>query len=173
MGKLSNKPSKILLQALQDLEAVEKIKGVKINMSDWVVGKFDANSNACEVCHAGATMINRLGCSINDSHSPYDIRFDQATQSKLQFINYVREGQISEGLRDLNLGGVITYKQLTSVLKNFEVEGVQDIQDDYSYGDPERVNVPLKVREYKGVKAKRQYKEYILLVAGILKAEGL
>lgn len=49
----------LLSLALDDLEQTERKPGFRIVMNDWIVV---ADDGVCEVCLAGAMLVNRLGC---------------------------------------------------------------------------------------------------------------
>lgn len=96
--KLSDKPSELILQALEDLEWVEaQPEKYVIDMSEWhlpVGGK-------CEVCMAGSIMARRLG--IHHDESVTACSFPLNTGNKLNAINELRLGNISGAFECLEL----------------------------------------------------------------------
>lgn len=98
---LSDYPSEAILQALEDLEWVEKTSGFGVKMEDWIDVAKDGST--CEVCQAGAVMIRRyakikkFGTGI---HSPRYVMgenpfgYDVVTSNQVRSFDYLREGQI-------------------------------------------------------------------------------
>ena len=84
---LPDLPSQLIRRALEDMEAVEKLPNYRINTGVW----HEPNGEVCEVCVAGATMVQE--------GIPFDAEiwvheFDFNTQKKLHAIDCLREGDI-------------------------------------------------------------------------------
>jgi hypothetical protein len=155
--KLSNVPSEILTQALHDLAVVEKRKGFKIYMNDWMTK--DTNKGICEVCLAGAVMVNTLGVNSPESgkldyfkantptYKPLvsqliithngDTDGDKLT-TKLRFLNDMREGNYEEGFDRLARAEVITKdtaKELGTLLGSYYPDCDEQDFSDYDNKD--------------------------------------
>lgn len=168
---LPNKPSKLLKVALRDLIKVESMPKYKIDMNEWMK---KVNGDPCQVCHAGAVMACTLNTQPKYTHndhrgkgvyksSPGD--FDNQTDTKLSFINCVREGNLVNGLSALHYGDVISTEDYERVKLS--------IGEDYDYDKSKRTTgIPTVVSDYKR-KHREDYKNYIQAVIGILRAEGL
>jgi len=85
-------PHLLIRQALADM-AVQREKGVKIHMDDWVVFDDDVNK-VCSVCMAGAVMEQSLG---GGWISPASTK-DPATSHKLRALDCFRQGSVLQGL---------------------------------------------------------------------------
>ena len=84
--KLPNKPSELLMLALEDMEK-SLDKGYEIRMSNWVEPK-------CSVCMAGAIMLNTLNVLDEEAYFPDPEIFDQNTRDKLYAINAFKKGKL-------------------------------------------------------------------------------
>lgn len=82
------KPSELILMALEDLEAVEKNPAYQVNMGEWHI-KFGENS-PCKVCFAGSVMASRLEVSLDSEVDPSD--FPSPWAEMLRALNCLRVG---------------------------------------------------------------------------------
>jgi hypothetical protein len=97
---LPDKPSELILLALEDLEKTEKDYRYKIDM-DVYHDRLDGDGLICSVCLAGAVMAQRL--------HPGDVDrclmpgyFDVKTRNKLYALNSFRQGCVHDGLWNMN-----------------------------------------------------------------------
>lgn len=97
--KLPNKPSELILLALQDLAKARRDKKYYVDMATWHYP--DSSTNRCVVCLAGSVMAFTLKKSINKYLFPDD--FAQDTRDKLIALDYFRKGIISSGCRVLGI----------------------------------------------------------------------
>jgi len=88
--ELPDKPSELILLAINDLEKCEKDPNYEINMSHWHLPS--SFSGKCYVCLAGSVMSKSLGVEINHYSSP---GFFEG--GKLSALNDFREGMFLEG----------------------------------------------------------------------------
>ena len=144
---LPNKLSDLILVALSDLKAVEKVKAYKIDMGKWHA--LNSSETACQVCQAGVVMARSLDCPIGSDVTPSD--YPRSINRKLIALDSVREGSISDALYLMGIK-VKTVDQSNLVDELDEGKGVS-----YSSYDKD----PAK------------YKRYLLQVSKKLKAVGL
>jgi hypothetical protein len=90
MTKLPDKPSELILIALEDLEKCEADPIYKIDMGTW---HEPLSYSKCEVCAAGAVMAQSLGARANWYRDPD--WFEYPICDKLLAINSLRMGKIS------------------------------------------------------------------------------
>ncbi len=93
-SKLPNKPSALLLLALDDLRAVEKNKLYRITMGSWHVP--DTYDGVCEVCFAGAVIAGTFKESPIKEHGDCDKFGDD--KDKLYAIDHFRTGYLKDAL---------------------------------------------------------------------------
>lgn len=107
MKKLKKKPSKLLKQALDDLEKTMQDPRYVIDFSIWHIPKIkggqfkETQSEVCKVCLSGAVMAQSLGAPIRDYIEPSD--FKDKTRKKLQAIDDFRSGEIRDALSNLDI----------------------------------------------------------------------
>lgn len=94
--KLPDKPSKLILLALRDLELVEKDKRYKVKMEYW----HQPIEKKCYVCLAGSVLAKSFKEPISLLSSP---DYFPGLANKLWALNSFRGGYISEGLYHLNI----------------------------------------------------------------------
>lgn len=97
MNKLPDKPSKLLMMALADLEKVEADPRYEVDMNTW----HEPNGK-CRVCLAGSVMACTLGAPIDECLF-YDSINDDATP-KLYALNMLRCGRVLSALEMLGFG---------------------------------------------------------------------
>jgi hypothetical protein len=97
--ELSDVPSEMILQALEDLESVEKDPAYKVDMLEWHLPATTMRPH-CEVCFAGAVMARRFDVQPNRYAEPQD--FLPAARDKFRALNYFRTGNIVSALRYLH-----------------------------------------------------------------------
>lgn len=151
----SNKPSQMLLEALEDLETVELMENVKIDMSDWCsINPTVENptKNTCSVCAAGSVMLNRIGIKTGLTPSAYDTK----TENKLRAIDSIRKGSLFDFYENLQCAGI--------TVPSWFYEYTED-------GQRVLTEIPDYVSEYTK-KGREKYKNYIQGMIGILQAEG-
>ena len=93
---LPDKPSEMLKVALNDLRACEGDHNYRVEMGVW----YKRQHGVCSVCLAGAVMAKSLhitdgGYRCPSEYKPHD--------SKLRFLNYVREGNLDYAFIELGL----------------------------------------------------------------------
>jgi hypothetical protein len=109
MSVLPDRPSELILLALSDLEAVEKMPGYKVDMETWhhyypSESSCSVSTPVCHVCFAGAVMANTLKVPITDCVHPEDSMWlDEDTTLKLLALNSFREGLIYQGLERMSI----------------------------------------------------------------------
>ena len=83
---LPNKLHEIAQMAYDDMILIEKSKNFSINMNCWL--EIDKEHKTCEVCLAGAVMINRLNIS------PFynTLNFSETLEKKLDWLDWLRDG---------------------------------------------------------------------------------
>lgn len=104
--KLPEKPSALILLALNDLAAVEKMKNYEIDMETWhdpsvVFLPTGGPTTTCTVCFAGSVMVRSL--KANPSEIKVPECFNKTTQRKLNALNSLRVGCIRDAIEDLDL----------------------------------------------------------------------
>jgi hypothetical protein len=102
--RLPDKASDLLELALDDAQAVQRRKGVTLDMDYWLVFEDDGT---CTACWAGAVMLRSLGVesgesSFNGEVEPCDIVSDSIAE-KLHRINDMRCGVFGTGDRALEI----------------------------------------------------------------------
>lgn len=97
MKKLPKKPSALLKLALTDVEAVEAMGNVEFDMSEWIVPADDTGT--CQVCIAGAVMLNSLKASyVEDVCS-----FNSVVPQEFWAIDNFRQGRLMNALEELEI----------------------------------------------------------------------
>ena len=91
--KLANKPSELILQALEDAELIENDPNYKFDMSMW--HRVVLINNKCEVCIAGCLIAKSLDSPFL-STTPINFRY--STTKKLEAIDHFRVGNLRLGL---------------------------------------------------------------------------
>lgn len=96
MKRLPNKPSKLLMLAMTDLEKVEADPRYKVNMSKW----HEPNGK-CSVCLAGSVIAKTLKVNPGNYITPYgqtlkdtEVVFSYETDKALLALNSLRRGDI-------------------------------------------------------------------------------
>jgi len=141
---LPNKPSELLLLALEDMEILEKNPQIEFSMRRWVFAS--PATNECAVCWAGSVMYNSLG--IRGTACPETLNANHSLKNKLYALNDFRTGNITMAMTSLGLS-----RYLTGALGYYMAE-----QDELRYLSNED---------------RTEWKNYMLDLIGILQAEGL
>jgi len=95
--ELSDIPSELLTQALEDLKLCEQNPNVKINMNDW----YERDNNICYVCLVGSIMYNNIDSPhLYNSLSIYN--FNEYDVKKFKALEKFRTGYVKCGLDCLN-----------------------------------------------------------------------
>jgi hypothetical protein len=155
---LPDKPSELLMVAMEDLEKIETMEKIKINMSSWV--------DNCEVCHAGAVMINSLGVDAEKCWAPFqlsspDLKGKRSASEKLNAINDIREGNIFGFFECLGI-------------ENPWINEDDDEEIDFCGRDENGFSPSYySERKYDSEEDWNTYKNWIVSFIGILQAEGL
>jgi hypothetical protein len=97
---LPDKPSELILLALEDLEKTEKDYRYKIDM-DVYHDRLVGNGMICSVCLAGAVMAQRLSPD-NTDRCLMPGYFNTKIRDKLYALNSFRQGEIYSGLYEMN-----------------------------------------------------------------------
>jgi len=97
MIKLPEKPSDLILLAVNDLEACEQSDDYHIDMGDWHVPH-----EKCCVCFAGSVMAQSLKGVIASNLGPQN--FGDYNQIRLRALDRFREGYIEAGLERMGFG---------------------------------------------------------------------
>jgi hypothetical protein len=163
MKVLPKVPSKLILIALEDIEAVEKQPKFKFRMNtDWVTPLGD---NRCAVCAAGAVLVNRIDPSLpgeldKDGWFTPEFLDDSTNVQQLLAINNLREGDICSAFADLDLTK-------------------PDTLPDYYVGNLERSSFDGEERDFMGDRLsdlshenRKAWKLHMQDLAGILQSEG-
>jgi hypothetical protein len=108
--KLPEKASALLRIAVEDARKLQKTKGFKLNMRDWVAPK----GKACEVCMAGAVMVCRLGVRTDRYVMPDSTDFEDA----LECINSMRCGRFSEHIDTYDADRLRALNECTSLVRS-------------------------------------------------------
>lgn len=92
-------PSDLIMLALKDLMAVEKLKSYKINM-----GKWHEPNGKCSVCLAGAVMVKELKIPKYKSVTgPGGLGLSDREANCLSALDRFRRGDIEVGLNQMGL----------------------------------------------------------------------
>ena len=102
---LSDYPSEAILQALEDLEWVEKTPGYKVDMDNWMVKTEDQ----CRVCQAGAVAMRRHPDTLSPLRRPSGCAFTRfgiiikhpdeiLLKRQIQAFDDLREGRLHDFL---------------------------------------------------------------------------
>jgi len=116
--KLPDKPSDLILLAINDLKAVEQSEKYVIDMSTFHDPDYAVNGK-CAVCFAGSVMAKSLKCVPTKAYDP--ARFDDKTMKQLYALDSFRQGDIASGFDYLGI-------HLPDLVRS-EIE-VQDYDDD-------------------------------------------
>jgi hypothetical protein len=102
---LPDKPSELLRVAIDDFQHALKLPNVRINMANW--WKKDKESGVCEVCLAGAVMLNM---PIPEKFFPttkYILldpgQYSEDVRNKLKALNWLRVGEVLTAFEILGL----------------------------------------------------------------------
>lgn len=126
---LSSRPSTLLMQALEDLEWIERHPArYVVRMANWHFAADDYwnddSKGRCEVCLAGATIACRDGVSWRETTDPWE--FPGSTQDKLFALDHLRRGNIFTALRLLG-----KYKECLTFEGDYEAcEDIPNYHDD-------------------------------------------
>lgn len=94
MKNLSDIPSVILREALDDLKLAEASDKYSIEMTDW--HEYDSISDTCFVCLGGAVLA--FSCDENPRTRHDDMELSNDIQLKLFMLDSFRMGDIMDGL---------------------------------------------------------------------------
>ena len=109
---MPDKPSELLIVALNDLEKCEADDTYIIKMGDWHLPVFYGyRFHFCEVCFAGSVMAKSLGVSKRDYHNPNmhykhgkkKTGITDETNKKLIALNDFRVGDLWDGLLNMEI----------------------------------------------------------------------
>ena len=100
---LPNKPSELILLALQDLKSTEASEKYEIRMGNWhfppsLISYFSSEVKipSCQVCFAGSVMAFSLEADINRYYGPKDF---PGEERKLRSLVVFRTGHVTYGMR--------------------------------------------------------------------------
>lgn len=96
--KLPDKPSELILVAIDDLVKCEEDPNYSIFMYDWHAPIF---KEPCYVCLAGSVMAKSLGADVKESLVPSS--FDHDTSNKLIALDNFRVGNVQGGMQLMNI----------------------------------------------------------------------
>ena len=129
-GKLApiNEPWNILRDAINDLELQEQTEGVEISMIMW----HEPDNGVCYQCLAGCVMSRRLGVDLEIDYNPFSVHFNPNEEAILKFLDAIRVGYVSEGLKYLNIDFNIKNINVTSYdedpeLFKYEMRDIADM----------------------------------------------
>ena len=101
---LPNKPSELILLALQDLKSAEASEKYEIEMGNWhfppnLISYFSSEVEIppCQVCFAGSVMAFSLEADINRYYEPNDF---PGEERKLRSLDEFRTGHVTYGMKD-------------------------------------------------------------------------
>lgn len=98
---LPNKPSKILREALRELLLIEKQKHFRVNLDVYV--EENSDDGVCEVCLAGAVMVNR-NSRVREAKTLREFHaFSRSAWNKFNFLDTIRRGLIARAFEHLNI----------------------------------------------------------------------
>jgi len=102
--KLSDIPSELLTQALNDLKLCENNPNVEIDMSTWCY----SDGVTCYVCLAGATVYNNIEDNISlieryPNKQLFLSNIEDNIQEKLKLLDDFKNGNVTKGLSRLNI----------------------------------------------------------------------
>lgn len=127
MNKLPDKPSELIVVALNDLKKCEADNRYDVRMSAWHQPGFiyaaDRKSKlpVCFVCLAGAAMAQTLQSGIRKDLVP--TKFDNDTANKLRALNYFSQGCIYVALSAMDIKAdykLLLYQQVTVTEYNYD-----------------------------------------------------
>jgi hypothetical protein len=161
-NKLPDKPSELLMVAMQDLEVIESMPDkYVVMMSKW---HNYSHGSTCSVCHAGAVMANTLKADAKHTYFPEE--FGEETKCKLMAIDCFRRGLLVDALERM---GVTIPSSLEDVYFNYNQGDIDDFEE---FG--EDITDVTDLDDLSDNLAHRDiYKNYICGLIGILQAEGL
>ena len=96
-NKLPDKPSDLILLALNDLVLVEENPAYQVFMGSW----HDPHETGCQVCLAGAIMSMTLKAHVHKYMDPQE--YDKDTRQKLEALDNFRMGLVEYGLMDMGI----------------------------------------------------------------------
>lgn len=88
---LSDKPSILIRQAMDDLERVERTPGYKVDMGIW---HETLGGQECFVCMAGSVIAGTLGAERGKESAPHKYGDKLGTSRKLYALNQFRAGLV-------------------------------------------------------------------------------
>ena len=91
-----NEPWTLIRDAIHDLTLQEKLKGVKIRMSNWHL----PSAGVCHQCLAGSVMSRRLGVDTNADTRPHEL---PDVAARLRALEELRCGEIRAAYHKLKL----------------------------------------------------------------------
>jgi len=161
---LPDKPSELLLLALEDLEAVEQDPAYLVDMRHWA-SRNRRYTQECSVCLAGSVMVKRLipkqYLNDLDSFQFEPINFHRGflmgcedVANKLYAINFFRIGAVEAGLTQL---GLSVNESTRARFRDFFPDKDSQRMDDLSSSE--------RTREH--------WRLNMLTIVGVLQAEGL
>lgn len=108
---LPDKPSKLILVALEDLEWAEKNPKYRISMHAWhqpgmmeishFDGETESEQEVCQVCFAGSVMAKTCKSEWSSELTPH--KFPKELKRKLIALNHFRCGEVESGLSCLGV----------------------------------------------------------------------
>ena len=164
--RLPDKPSELLILAMEDIERVEADPRYKIDMGSW----HEPNGK-CKVCAAGSVMAKTLklpinvnsdyeGCHVETNEQNVD--FDSDTERKLAAINSFRCGDMYDGFKKMNLSSKIP--------RSFQYFNEYGQEKTLEYGPLDPYDDHLDdLSQYN----RKEWKAHMATIIGILQAEGL
>lgn len=151
--KLPDKPSKLILIALEDLEKVEGDSRYVIDMGNWHITPMAGDK--CHVCFAGSVMAMRDGLKEWEMAIPHS--FLRQDERKLTALNAFRIGMVGNGLASMGIDSS----------RFFDVATAKDWID-ATLGEERLLDYWGNGKQTRGC-----WKLHMQDLAGILAAEGL
>jgi hypothetical protein len=135
---LPDKPSELLLVALEDLERAEKAAGVAVDMEVW----YDDDGKECSVCFAGGCMVRVLEVLPKELRNNLELAprdFCDTLRAKFLALNAFRTGDVVGGLWKLLWGNVGSISRF----------GIECYAKEFGYimGVPRYRDAPLAFKE--------------------------
>lgn len=97
---LSDRPSALIRQAMDDLEYVERTPGYKVHMGIW----HGMRGGSCYVCMAGSVMAGTLQADMSRDYTTGSFQDRHNTSGKLNALDAFRQGLVTLGVLHTRFG---------------------------------------------------------------------
>lgn len=111
--RLPEKPSDLILLALEDLSKAEKSDAYDVVMSQW---HHPCDSDGvCEVCLAGSVMAFSLDADVDDDLSPASLYLNPQDHRRLVALDDFRKGDTAKAFRTLGMEPPVGFRREINV----------------------------------------------------------